>query len=121
MPHARIDLHEAHRPRLAELSDAVLAGMVSGFDMPEDDLFQIFRFHAPGELVYSPTFPSQNRDDIIFVEIVAGAVFNDEQKQAAMGDIADNIAALGITRDNVLCVLLEVHGAAWYAAERVRA
>jgi len=117
MPHARIDLHRVHEPKLKELSKAVLTGMVRGLDMPEDDLFQIFRLHEPGELVYSPTFPNQQRDDIIFVELVAQVGYTDEQKQAAMGAISDEIAALGIKRDNVLCVMVEVHGAAWYAAE----
>lgn len=117
MPHARIDLHESHRPKLPEYSRAVLNGMVRGFEMPEDDLFQIFRLHQPGELVYSPTFPRQQRDDIIFVELVAQVGYTDEQKQAAMGAIADELAALGVKRDNVLCVMIEVHGAAWYAAE----
>ncbi|MCU1474825.1 tautomerase family protein [Amnibacterium sp.] len=120
MPHARIDLHRVYQPRLKEFSRAVLAGMVRGFDMPEDDLFQIFRLHDEGELVYSPTFPNQERDDIIFVELVAQVGFTDEQKQAAMAAISDEIAALGVKRDNVLCVILEVHGAAWYAAESPR-
>ena len=117
MPHARIDLHEVHRPRLAEYSKAILDGMVLGFEMPEDDLFQSFRLHQPGELFYSPTFPNQQRDDIIFVELVAQVGYSDEQKQAAMGAIADGLAALGVKRDNVLCVTLEVQGAAWYSAE----
>jgi Tautomerase enzyme len=117
MPHARIDLHRVHQPRLQEFSDAILRGMVRGLDMPEDDLFQIFRLHDPGELVYSPTFPNQRRDDIIFVELVAQVGYTDEQKQAAMSAIADEIEALGITRDDVLCVMIEVHGAAWHAAE----
>jgi hypothetical protein len=117
MPHARIDLYRVHQPRLKEFSRAVLAGMVKGFDMPEDDLFQIFRLHEPGELVYSPTFPHQNRDDIIFVEIVAQVGYSDEQKQGAMRSIVDGFESLGVKRDNVLCVMLEVHGAAWHAGE----
>jgi hypothetical protein len=117
MPHARIDLHKVHKPRLAEYSKAILDGMVLGFDMPEDDMFQSFRLHEPGELFYSPTFPNQQRDDIIFVELVAQVGYTDAQKQAAMGAIADGLAALGVKRDNVICVTLEVHGAAWYAAE----
>lgn len=121
MPHARIDLHRVHEPRLPEFSRAVLDGMVQGFDMPEEDLFQIFRLHEPGELVYSRTFPNQDRDDIVFVELVAGRGFTDEQKQATMAAISDNIAALGIRRDNVLCVLFEVGSAAWYAAESTAA
>ena len=115
MPHARIDLHRTHQSRLPELSKAILDGMVRGFDMPADDLFQIFRLHDPGELVYSPTFPNQQRDDIIFVELLASAGYTDEQKQAAMAAIAENVEKLGIKRDNVLLVVVEVHGAAWHA------
>jgi len=117
MPHARIDLHRVHQPQLPEFSRAVLAGMVKGFDMPADDLFQVFRFHEPGELVYSPTFPEQQRDDIIFVEIVAQVGYTDEQKQGAMRSIVDELETLGVKRDNVLCVMLEVHGAAWHAGK----
>lgn len=117
MPHARIDLHKVHEPRLGEYSKAILDGMVRGFDMPPDDLFQIFRMHEPGELFYSPTFPDHQRDDIIFVELVAQVGYDDEQKQAAMAAIADELAALGVKRDNILCVILEVHGAAWYTAK----
>ena len=115
MPHARIDLHRMHQPRLKEYSRAVLAGMVRGFNMPEDDLFQIFRLHDPGELVYSPTFPNQQREDIIFVEVVAQVGYSDEQKQGAMRSIVGELETLGVKRDNVLCVMIEVHGAAWHA------
>jgi hypothetical protein len=117
MPHARIDLHKVHEPRLAEYSKAILGAMVRGFEMPEEDLFQIFRLHEPGELFYSPTFPSQQRDDIIFVELVAQLGYTDAQKQATMSAIADGLADLGVKRDNVVCVTLEVQGAAWYTAE----
>lgn len=115
MPHARIDLHKVHEPRLAEYSKAILDGMVRGFDMPEDDLFQIFRLHEPGELFYSPTFLDRQREDIVFVELVAQVGYTDEQKQAAMSAIVDELAAIGVRRDDVLCVTLEVNGAAWYA------
>ena len=52
MPHARVDMLEKHRPKMAEISAAILKGMVTGLNMPEDDLFQIFRLHQPGELVF---------------------------------------------------------------------
>jgi hypothetical protein len=117
MPHARIDLHRTHAPRLPEFSQAILQGMVKGFDMPADDFFQKFTLHDEGELFYSPTFPSQQRTDIIFIELTAGVGYTDEQKQATFAAIADGFAELGVKRDNILCVILEVHGAAWYAAE----
>jgi hypothetical protein len=117
MPHARIDLHRALEPRLADLSGAILRGMVTGFEMPEDDLFQIFRLHEPGELVYSPTFPNQQRDDIIFIELLAQVGYTDDQKQRTMAAIVEEAAQLGFKRDNLLLVVNEVHGAAWYAPE----
>ena len=117
MPHARIDLHRVHKPRLPEFSQAILAGMVRGFDMPADDYFQKFTLHDEGELFYSPTFPTQQRTDIIFIELTAQVGFTDEQKQATFIAIADEFEKLGIKRDNILCVILEVHGAAWHAAE----
>jgi len=117
MPHARIDLHRSHQPRLPEFSDAILAGMVRGFDMPADDLFQIFRLHEPGELIYSPTFPDHQRDDIIFIELLANVGYTEEQKQATMIAIADEFEKLGVKRDNVLLVVVEVQGAAWHAAK----
>jgi hypothetical protein len=114
MPHVRVDLHEAHRPRLAEYSAAILRGMVRGLEMPEFDLFQSFRVHQPGELFYSRTFPGVQRDDIIFIELVAQVGFSDETKLAGMAAVADELAAIGVKRDDVIFTFVEVHGAAWY-------
>ena len=110
-------MHRALEPKMADMSAAILRGMVTGFDMPADDLFQIFRLHEPGELVYSPTFPNQEREDIIFIELVAQVGYTDEQKQATMSAIVNEVSALGIKRDNLLLVVIEVHGAAWLAPE----
>lgn len=115
MPHVRIDLHRIHEPRLAAFSDAILEGMVGGLQMPRDDLYQIFRLHEPGELVFTTAYPYEGRDDIIFIELLASVGYTDEQKQAAMSQIADGFEALGIKRDNLMLVVAEVHGAAWYA------
>jgi hypothetical protein len=114
MPHARIDLNRSHQPRLKEYSAAILSGMVRGLQMSEFDLFQIFRLHDEDELVYSATFPTDRRDDIIFVEILASDVYNDEQKEAGMVAIVDEFEALGVKRETVLCMFLELHGNAWH-------
>jgi hypothetical protein len=116
MPHARIDMHRTLQPRMSEISAAVLRGMVTGFEMPQDDLFQIFRLHDEGELVFSPTHPNHQRDDIIFIELLASDGYDDEQKQRAMRAIADEVSGLGIKRDNLLLMVCEVHGKAWHAA-----
>ena len=65
--------------------------------------------------------PAQQRTDIIFIEITAQVGFTDEQKQAAFTAIADELEQLGVERENLLFVILEVHGAAWHAPERAHA
>ena len=116
MPHVRIDMHRELEPRMSQISDAVHAGLVSGLDMTPEDLFQVFRLHDEGELVYSRTFPDADRTDIVFIEIVASPGYTDEQKQSGMAAVADEVAKVGIKKDNLLLVLVETGpGAAWYA------
>ena len=59
--------------------------------------------------------------DIIFFELLAQVGYTDDQKQATMIAIADEFEKLGIKRDNVLLVVVEVHGAAWHAGESTAA
>jgi hypothetical protein len=118
MPHARIDMHRSLAPKMNEMSSAILRGMVSGFDMPVDDFFQAFRLHDEGELFYSPTFPNQQRDDIIFIELVASTMYDDAQKRRAMEAIVDELSVVGITPDNILIDINEIGiGQNWYAPE----
>ena len=93
MPHARIDMHRSLATRMPEMSAAIRAGMVTGFDMPADDFFQAFRLHEEGELFYSPTFPNQQRDDIIFIELIASKGYSDAQKQRTMEAIVNELPA----------------------------
>lgn len=116
MPHARVDLHTTYRDRLPELSAALLAGMVNGFDMPPTDLFHIFRLHDMGELVFGTSYPEPPREDIIFIEILAGTGYaSSEKKHKALVAIADELEAIGIPRDNLLLHVLEVPAGDWYS------
>jgi len=115
MPHARVDLHETYRDRLPELSDAILKGMVKGFDMPATDLFHIFRLHQKGELVFGTAHPEPNREDIIFIEILASVGYGTAMKHQALVAIADEIESIGIPRDNLLLHVIEVPAGDWYS------
>jgi hypothetical protein len=111
-------MHEALRPKMAQMSDAILKGMVDGLAMPANDLFQIFRLHQPGELVFSRTHPKADRNDIIFIEVLASPNYNADQMQRGMAAITEELAKLGIKRDNLL--LMMTPASAWHApAERV--
>jgi len=112
MPHARIDMHEALRPKMAAMSAAILKGMVDGFAMPDDDLFQIFRLHQPGELVFSKTQPKGvQRDDIVFIEILGSPNYSAEVMQRGLKAVSDELAKVGIKRDNT--VLMVTPSNAW--------
>lgn len=115
MPHARVDLHETYRDRLPELSAAILKGMVTGFDMPATDLFHIFRLHQKGELVFGTAYPEPNREDIIFIEILASVGYGTATKHQALVAIADEIESIGIPRDNLLLHVIEVPAGDWYS------
>jgi hypothetical protein len=113
MPHARIDMHRTLQPKMREMSAAILKGMVDGFDMQPEDLFQIFRLHEPGELVFSRTHPDANRTDIVFIEILATPRYSDETMQHALAAIAEELSKIGIKRDNVVLVVTDAK--AWHA------
>jgi hypothetical protein len=113
MPHVRVDMHEALRPKMGAMSAAILKGMVDGLKMPEDDLFQIFRLHQPGELVFSRTHPKVDRNDIIFIEVLASPNYSAEQMQHGLAAITEELAKLGIKRDNLL--LMMTPASAWHA------
>ena len=116
MPHVRIDMHRELAPRMSQISDAIHDGLVAGLDMPAGDLFQVFRLHDEGELVYSRTFPDADRTDIVFIEVLASPGYTDEQKQRGMTAVADRVAEVGIKKDNLLLVFVETApGAAWHA------
>jgi len=115
MPHVRVDMHRALAPQMEALSAAIHSGLVEGLDMPAEDLFQIFNLHDPGELVFTRTFPGADRDDIIFIQVLASLGYPADFKQRMYSMIVDNIVALGFRQDTVLISIVEIDGANWHS------
>ncbi len=115
MPLVRVDMHRHHADLRLQMSEAIHSGLVDGWEMPADDLFQIFRLHEPGDLLYSRTFPDADRDDIVFIQILAFNGYTAEVKQRGANLIVDRLAALGIKRDNILIALTENGDGDWLA------
>jgi hypothetical protein len=97
------------------MSDAIHSALVDGWQMPADDLFQVFTLHEQGDLFYSVTFPEAERTDIIFIQILAFNGYSAEVKQRGAALIVDRLAALGIKRDNILIALYENGDGDWLA------
>ncbi|GAA2073856.1 hypothetical protein GCM10009840_04040 [Pseudolysinimonas kribbensis] len=115
MPLVRVDIHTHLALRRTELSAAIHSALVDGWEMPADDLFQIFTVHEPGDLFYSRTYPDAERSDIILIQILAFTGYSPEVKQRGAALIADRIAALGLRRDDVLIALSENGDGDWLA------
>lgn len=118
MPLVRVDIHEPLAALRPQMSEAIHSALVDGWEMPADDLFQIFQVHQPGDLFYSRTFPDADRTDIVFVHILAYTGYSPEIKQRGATLIADRLAALGIKRDDILIALSENGDGDWLAPSK---
>lgn len=118
MPLVRIDMHQHLADRRPAISAAIHRGLVSSLGMPADDLFQVFRLHEPGDLVYSRTFPDAERTDIVFVQVLLARLYDGAQKQAMGEAVVRELVAEGIKADDVLLACTENDGDDWYAPSR---
>lgn len=118
MPLVRIDMHASLADKQEAISRAVHDGLVSGLPMPADDLFQVFRLHQPGELVYTTTFPDAARTDILYVQILLANIYQPDDKQRMYDAVVGNLVEAGIKPDNVLIALTENAGADWFAPSK---
>lgn len=118
MPLVRIDAHDTLADQREQISAAIHRGLVAGLEMTPDDLFQIFRLHPQGDLIYTTTFPNAERTDIVYIQILLARIYTPEVKQRACRAVVDELAAVGIKRDNILIALTENDGSDWYAPEK---
>ena len=117
MPLVRIS-HAPGKPsvQVATMSDGVHQALVSTFNVPEDDRFQIVTEHAPGtQLVASPEFLGiQHTSDVVFVQITCSEGRSVDQKKALFQGIVDNLAAgAGVRREDVIINVVEIKRENW--------
>ena len=115
MPLVRISLRKGKPADLRRrLGDAIHRALVETIDVPELDRFQILTEHEPGDLVYDPGYLGIARtDDIVIVQITISIGRTLAQKRALFRRIADNLAALGVRREDAWINLVEVAKENW--------
>jgi phenylpyruvate tautomerase PptA (4-oxalocrotonate tautomerase family) len=88
--------------------------LVDTIGVPELDRFQILSEHEPGDLVYDPGFLGIARsNDIVIIQITISAGRTLTQKRALFARIADNLAALGLRREDAWINLVEAAKENW--------
>ena len=115
MPLVRISIHKGRSPELRrKLGDAIHRALVETIDVPELDRFQILTEHEAGDLVYDPGYLGIARsNDIVIVQITLSAGRTLAQKRKLFRRIADNLAALGLRREDAWVNLVEVAKENW--------
>jgi 4-oxalocrotonate tautomerase len=115
MPLVRISLVKGKPPEYRrKVGEAIHRALVDTIDVPPLDRFQLLTEHEPGDLVYDPGFLGIARsNDIVIVQITISAGRTLEKKRALFRRIADNLAALGLRREDAWINLIEVAKENW--------
>ena len=115
MPLVRVSLVKGKTPEYRrKVGDAIHRALVETIDVPPLDRFQLLTEHEPGDLVYDPGYLGIARtNDIVIVQITLSAGRTLEKKRALFRRIADNLAALGLRREDAWVNLVEVAKENW--------
>ena len=115
MPLVRISIVKGRTPEYRRrVGDAIHRAMVETIDVPPLDRFQLLTEHESGDLVYDPGYLGIARtSDIVVVQITISAGRTLERKRALFRRIADNLAALGLRREDAWINLVEVAKENW--------
>jgi hypothetical protein len=97
-----------------KIGDAVHRALVDTIGVPPADRFQLLTEHEPGDLVYDSEFLGIARtSDIVIMQITLSAGRSLAQKRALYRAIADNLARLGLRREDAWINLIEVAKENW--------
>jgi Tautomerase enzyme len=120
MPTVQVDLRrEVFAEKGAAISQAIHQGLIEGLDMPADDLFQVFRPHDDGELVFSPTFGGADRQDLVFLRITMAHMFPAEAKNRMYKALVTHLEKAGLRHDDILISVVDVGFEDWYSGAPV--
>jgi len=121
MPMVQIDLRrELFAEKGPAISQAIHAGLMEGLDMPADDLFQVFRPHDEGELVFSPDFAGVDRRDLVLLRITMVHMFPVDTKTRMYAALVKHLEAAGLRHEDILVCVVEVGFEDWYAGVPIR-
>jgi hypothetical protein len=116
MPMIQVDLRRDLFEQKGEaISTAIHTGLIEGLDMPADDLFQIYRPHDEGELVFSPDFGGADRKDLVLIRVTMVHMFPADVKARMYQAVVRNLEAAGVRHDDVLICVVEVGFEDWYS------
>ena len=116
MPFVRVSVTEdTSNEHLQRISDAVHESMVTTFQVPAKDRFQVLTRHLPDELICAPEYLDiVHSGPVVFIQITCNEGRTLEMKKALFARLAASIEAGGFIRAaNVIVSLVEVKKENW--------
>ncbi|WP_169088748.1 tautomerase family protein [Paenibacillus sp. PL91] len=104
---------EAHQ--MERISQTIMNALVQHFDVPEDDLFQVFHAHKPWEFYYSPNYLEVERSDrLLYIQITLKSGRPTKQKTSFYETLAEQLSmALPMRKEDVFVVLVDTEFEDW--------
>jgi phenylpyruvate tautomerase PptA (4-oxalocrotonate tautomerase family) len=115
MPLVRITLAQGRDAAARRaVADGVHRALVATANVPEDDRFQVIHEVPPESLIFSPGYLGiERRGPVVFVQVFLNLGRSVAVKQALYARIADELAATGLRKEDVLVNLVEVPRENW--------
>jgi len=115
MPLVRIDFPQCIEPRAArDIGEAINKAMQEVINVPAGDKFQfITRSSADGRNVTPEYLGVRYSEGLIMIQITLNQGRSVEQKRAFYKRVADDLARLGVRREDVFINLVEVAKENW--------
>jgi phenylpyruvate tautomerase PptA (4-oxalocrotonate tautomerase family) len=115
MPLVRITLaHGRSEAQRRAIADGIHRALVETAAVPVADRFQVVEEVEPASLIWSPDYLGIARGPgVVFVQITLNSGRSVAVKKALYAAIAENLAAAGVRREDVLVSLVEVARENW--------
>lgn len=118
LPLVQIDLERSLAERLGpQISDGVHQALVDGLGMDPTDKFQIFRTHAPEEIVFDPGYNGVDRRQLVSIQILMVHMYDVTTKYAMFDQIAKRLEEIGVRPEDLLISVVENGFEDWYAGK----
>jgi hypothetical protein len=116
VPLVEVHLHRAvFEASHNDIGRAIHEAQIDALGIPEDDMFQVFSPHDPGEIKFDPGYNDVDRRDLVLIRIVAVHMYSVATKQKFFRAVVDRLTSLGIRPEDVLISWTENAFEDWYA------
>ncbi|KRE70716.1 tautomerase family protein [Paenibacillus sp. Soil750] len=111
MPFIRVSYYENQydHKKLGQISRIIGSELVEYFNVPEDDVFQVFHSHKEGEFYYSPSYLGVERSDgLLYIQITLKSGRTTSQKKGFYSALAEQLSnELPMRNEDVFVVLVD--------------